>query len=127
MFCLQDTANEDYIGKLGNHLDGGDGRHPPDSPETGDNALARDLTGGNALDEELGELSGRVGQAQHLNQVDHEDTGTHNGNDLGFLVSEQREIFCSARKAPLAPNLALVKAMLGFAFTFVTSIGGGCT
>ncbi|TRZ21566.1 hypothetical protein HGM15179_005546 [Zosterops borbonicus] len=87
----EDTANEDYIGKLGNHLDGGDGRHPPDRPETGDNALARDLTGRNALDEELGELSGRVGQAQHLNQVDHEDTGTHNGNDLGFLEGDARD------------------------------------
>ncbi|XP_066041119.1 dentin matrix acidic phosphoprotein 1-like [Chamaea fasciata] len=87
----EDTANEGYIGKLGNHLDGGDGRHPPASPETGDNALARDLTGGNALDEELGELSGRVGQAQHVNQVDHEDTGTHNGNDLGFLEADARD------------------------------------
>lgn len=93
MFCLQDTANEDYISKLGNHLDGGDGRHPPASPETGENALARDLTAGNAVDEELGELSGqgmggRVRQAQQVNQVDHDDMGAHNGNDLGFLVSE---------------------------------------
>lgn len=121
MFCLQDTGNEDYIAKLGNHVDGGDGRHPPASPETGENALARDLTGGNAVDEELGELrgqdiGGQVGQAQHVNQVDHEDTGTHNVNDLGFLVSEWREVLCSARRAPLAPNLALVKAVLGFAF-----------
>lgn len=93
MFCLQDTANEDYISNLGNHLDGGDGIHPPASPEPGENALARDLMGGNAMNEELGELSGQdmrgqVGQAQHVNQVDHEDMGTHNGNDLGFLVSE---------------------------------------
>lgn len=121
MFCLQDTTNQDYIDKLGNRLDGGDGRHPPASPETGENALARDLAGGNAVDEELGELSGQdvgdqVGQAQHVNQVDHEDLSAHNGNDLGFLVSEWRGMFCSARKAPLAPKLALVKAVLGFAF-----------
>ncbi|XP_039921217.1 dentin matrix acidic phosphoprotein 1-like [Hirundo rustica] len=92
----EDATNEDYIGKLGNHLDGGDGRHPPAGPETGENALARDLTGGNAVDEELGELSGqdvggRAGQAQHVNQVDHEDTGTHNGNDLGFLEADARD------------------------------------
>ncbi|XP_014110215.1 PREDICTED: dentin matrix acidic phosphoprotein 1 [Pseudopodoces humilis] len=90
------TANEDYIGKLGNHLDGGDGRHPPASPETGENALARELMGENAMDEELGELSGqdvggRVGQVQDMNQVDHEDMGTHNGNDLGFLDVDARD------------------------------------
>uniref|UniRef100_A0A803W7G9 Dentin matrix acidic phosphoprotein 1 n=1 Tax=Ficedula albicollis TaxID=59894 RepID=A0A803W7G9_FICAL len=90
------------MGKLGNHLDGGDGRHPPAGPETGDNALARDLRGGNAVDQELGELrgqdaGGQVGQAQHANQVDREDTGAHNGNDLGFLVSGLGGRFSSAR------------------------------
>ncbi|XP_071287516.1 dentin matrix acidic phosphoprotein 1 [Agelaius tricolor] len=92
----EDTANEDYIDKLGNHLDGGDGRHHPASPETGENALARDLAGGNAVDEELGELSGQdvgdqVGQAQHVNQVDHEDMSARNGNDLGFLEVDARD------------------------------------
>ncbi|XP_041905822.1 dentin matrix acidic phosphoprotein 1-like isoform X1 [Corvus kubaryi] len=92
----EDTANEDYISKLGNHLDGGDGIHPPASPEPAENALARDLTGGNAVNEEMGELSGqdmggRVGQAQHVNQVDHEDMGAHNGNDLGFLEADARD------------------------------------
>ncbi|XP_041267932.1 dentin matrix acidic phosphoprotein 1-like [Onychostruthus taczanowskii] len=92
----EDTANEDYIGKLGNHLDGGDGRHPPASPETGENALSRDLAGGNAVDEELGELSGQdvgdqVGQAQHVNQVDHEDMSANNGNDLGFLEADAHD------------------------------------
>ncbi|KAL9852782.1 uncharacterized protein GJ701_005065 [Geothlypis trichas] len=92
----EDTANQDYIDKLGNRLDGGDGRHHPASPETGENALARDLAGGNAVDEELGELSGqdvgdRVGQAQHVNQVDHEDLSAHSGNDLGFLEVDARD------------------------------------
>nr|XP_026648332.1 dentin matrix acidic phosphoprotein 1 [Zonotrichia albicollis] len=92
----EDTANEDYIGKLGNLLDGGDGRHHPANPETGENALARDLAGGNAVYEELDELSGqdvggRVGQAQHMNQVDHDDMSPHNGNDLGFLEVDARD------------------------------------
>ncbi|XP_056346332.1 dentin matrix acidic phosphoprotein 1-like [Oenanthe melanoleuca] len=92
----EDATNEDYMGKLGNHLDGGDGRHPPAGPETGDNALARDLRGGNAVDQELGELrgqdvGGQVGQVQHVNQVDQEDTGAHNGNDLGFLEADARD------------------------------------
>ncbi|XP_014167373.1 dentin matrix acidic phosphoprotein 1 [Geospiza fortis] len=95
-YAYPDTANGDYIGKLGNRLDGGDGRHHPASPETGENALARDLAGGNAVDEELGELSGqdvgdRVEQAQHVNQVDHEDMSAHNGNDLGFLEVDARD------------------------------------
>ncbi|XP_063271275.1 dentin matrix acidic phosphoprotein 1-like [Prinia subflava] len=87
----EDTINEDYISNLGNHLDGGDGRHPSASPDTGENALARDLTGGNAVDEELAELGGWAGQAPHLNQVDHEETGAHNGNDLGFLEADARD------------------------------------
>ncbi|XP_071412105.1 dentin matrix acidic phosphoprotein 1-like [Pithys albifrons albifrons] len=92
----EDTANEDYVNKVGSLLDGGDGRHPPAGLERGDNALARDLMGGNAVDEELGEHSGRdkgnrVGQAQHMNQVDHEDPSAHNGNDLGFLEEDARD------------------------------------
>ncbi|KAL2304754.1 hypothetical protein Nmel_006709, partial [Mimus melanotis] len=92
----EDTTNEDYMGKLGNHLNGGDGIHPAAGPETGDNALARDLTGRNAVDQELAELSaqdagGRVGQAQHVNQVDQEDVGAHNGNDFGFLEGDARD------------------------------------
>ncbi|XP_009072104.1 PREDICTED: dentin matrix acidic phosphoprotein 1 [Acanthisitta chloris] len=88
----KDTANEDYI----NVLDGGEGRHAPASAERGDNALARDLVGGNDVDEELGKYSGRdkgdpVGQAQHVNQVDHEDMSAHNRNDLGFLEEDARD------------------------------------
>ncbi|XP_018782497.3 dentin matrix acidic phosphoprotein 1 [Serinus canaria] len=92
----EDTTNEDYISKLGNRLDGGDGRHHPAGPETGENALARDLAGGNAVDEELGELSGQdeggqVGQAQHVNQVDHKDMRAQNGNNLGFREVDARD------------------------------------
>jgi len=110
MFCLQGTASEDYINKLGNLLGGGDGRHPSASAERGDNTLAGDLQGGNAVGEELAERGGedkggRVGQAQHLNRVDHEDTSAWDGNGLGFLVSVRRGVFFSARKAHLALNL----------------------
>ncbi|XP_017929541.2 dentin matrix acidic phosphoprotein 1 [Manacus vitellinus] len=92
----RDTANEEHVNKLGNLLNGGDGRHPPVGVERGDNALAGDLMGGNAVDEELGEHSGRdkgdrVGQAQHVNQVDHEDASARNGNDLGFLEGDARD------------------------------------
>lgn len=118
MFCLQDTASEDYLNKLGNLLGGGDGRHPPASAERGDNALAGDPAGGNAVGEELGEHGGRekgdrVGDAQRLNWVDHEDASARDGNSLGFLVSERRGVFCSARKAHLPPNLVLVRVVLG--------------
>lgn len=118
MFCLQDTASEDYINKLGSFLGGGDGRYPPASAERADNALAGDLAGGNAVGEELGEhggrdKGGRVGEAQHLNRVDHKDTSARDGNSLGFLVSEWRGIFCSARKTCLAPNLVSVRVALG--------------
>ncbi|XP_041572010.2 dentin matrix acidic phosphoprotein 1 [Taeniopygia guttata] len=90
-YAYPDTANEDYIGKLGNHLDGGDGRHPPASPEAGENTLARDLTGGNAVDELSGQdVGGRAGQAQHVNQ-DHKDVSVRNGNDLGFLEVDARD------------------------------------
>uniref|UniRef100_A0A8C5UD02 Dentin matrix acidic phosphoprotein 1 n=1 Tax=Malurus cyaneus samueli TaxID=2593467 RepID=A0A8C5UD02_9PASS len=53
MFWLQDTANEDVISKLGNHLEDRDGRHPPAGLEMGENALAKDLAGGNAVDEDF--------------------------------------------------------------------------
>lgn len=110
MFCIQDTANEDYINKLGNLLDGEDGRHPPVTGETGDNALAGDIAAGNTVDEELGEhggqdKGGRAGEPQQLNQVDHEDASARDGNSLGFLVSKWRGVFCSARKVHIAPNL----------------------
>ncbi|XP_019327875.1 PREDICTED: dentin matrix acidic phosphoprotein 1 [Aptenodytes forsteri] len=90
-----DTASENYINKLGNLPGGGDGRHPPASVERGDNALAGELAGGNAVGEELGEQSGRdkegrAGEAQHLNQVDHEDTNARNGSSLGFLEEDAR-------------------------------------
>ncbi|KAM6402129.1 LOW QUALITY PROTEIN: uncharacterized protein J5M81_004400 [Pluvialis apricaria] len=89
----EDTGSEDYISKLGNLLGGGDGRHPPASAERGDNALARDPAGGNAVGEELSEhggqdKGGRVGEAQHLNQVDHKDTSARGGNSLGFLEED---------------------------------------
>lgn len=118
MFCLQDTASEDYINKLGNLLAGEDGRRPPASAEKGDNALAEDPAGGNAVGEEVGkhggqDKGGRVGEAQHLNRVDHEDTSAWDGNGLGFLVSEWRGVFCSARKTRLAPNLLSVRVALG--------------
>lgn len=118
MFCLQDTASEDYLNKLGSLLSGGDGRHPPASAERGDNALAGDLAGGNAVGEELGEHGGRekgdrVEDTQRLNWVDDKDTSARDGNSLGFLVSERRGVFCSARKAHLAPNLVLVRVVLG--------------
>lgn len=113
MFCIQDRANEDYINKLGNLLNGEDGRHPPVTGEMGDNALARDTAVGNAVGEELGEhgghggqdKGGRAGEPQYLNQVDHEDASAREGNSLGFLVSEQRGVFCSARKVRIPPNL----------------------
>nr|XP_009930584.1 PREDICTED: dentin matrix acidic phosphoprotein 1 [Opisthocomus hoazin] len=90
------TASEDYINKLGNLLGGGDGRHPSASAERGDNTLAGDLQGGNAVGEELAERGGedkggRVGQAQHLNRVDHEDTSAWDGNGLGFLEEDARD------------------------------------
>ncbi|XP_075277350.1 uncharacterized protein LOC104327380 isoform X1 [Opisthocomus hoazin] len=90
------TASEDYINKLGNLLGGGDGRHPSASAERGDNTLAGDLQGGNAVGEELAEhggedKGGRVGQAQHLNRVDHEDTSAWDGNGLGFLEEDARD------------------------------------
>ncbi|KAM9580884.1 dentin matrix acidic phosphoprotein 1 isoform 1-T1 [Guaruba guarouba] len=92
----QDTANEDYINKLGNLLDGEDGRHPPITGETGDNALAGDTAAGNAVDEELGEhggqdKGGRAAESQHLNQVDHEDASARDGNSLGFLEEDARD------------------------------------
>ncbi|KAM6301250.1 LOW QUALITY PROTEIN: dentin matrix acidic phosphoprotein 1 [Aegotheles albertisi] len=92
----EDMANEDYTNKLGNLLDGGDGRHPPVSAERGDNDLAGDLVGGNTVGEELGEHGGqdkgdRVGEAQHLNRVDHEDTSAQDGNGLGFLEEDARD------------------------------------
>ncbi|XP_009325774.1 PREDICTED: dentin matrix acidic phosphoprotein 1-like [Pygoscelis adeliae] len=90
-----DTASENYINKLGNLPGGGDGRHPPAGVERGDNALAGELAGGNAVGEELGEhggrdKEGRAGEAQHLNRVDHEDTNARNGNSLGFLEEDAR-------------------------------------
>ncbi|XP_050752500.1 dentin matrix acidic phosphoprotein 1-like [Gymnogyps californianus] len=92
----EDTASEDYINKLGNLLGGGDGRHPPASAEKGDNALAGDPAGGNAVGEEVGEhggqdKGGRVGEARHLNRVDHEDTSAWDGNGLGFLEEDARD------------------------------------
>ncbi|XP_030347355.1 dentin matrix acidic phosphoprotein 1-like [Strigops habroptila] len=92
----QDTANEDYINNLGNLLDDGDGRHPPATGETGDNALAWDPAVGNAVGEELGEHGGqdkrgRAGEAQHLNQVDHEGASARDGNSLGFLEEDARD------------------------------------
>ncbi|KAM9236440.1 dentin matrix acidic phosphoprotein 1 [Leptosomus discolor] len=92
----EDTASEDYINKLSNFLSGGDGRHPPASAEMGDNALARDLTGGNTVSKELGERGGQVkgsklGEAQHLNQVHHEDPSARDGNSLGFLEEDARD------------------------------------
>ncbi|XP_068260345.1 dentin matrix acidic phosphoprotein 1 [Nyctibius grandis] len=92
----EDTASEDYINKLGNLLGGGDGRHPPVSAERGDNALPGDPAGGNNVGEELGEHTGqdkggRVGEVQHLNQVDHEDTSAQDGNGLGFLEEGARD------------------------------------
>ncbi|KAM6346060.1 LOW QUALITY PROTEIN: dentin matrix acidic phosphoprotein 1 [Podargus strigoides] len=92
----EDTASEDYINKLGNLLGDGDVRHPPANVERGDNALARDPAGGNTMGEELGEQGdrdkrGRVGKAQHLNRLDHEDTSALDGNSLGFLEEDARD------------------------------------
>ncbi|KAM9295754.1 LOW QUALITY PROTEIN: dentin matrix acidic phosphoprotein 1 [Morus bassanus] len=92
----EDTASEDYINKLGNLLGGGDGRHLPASTERGDNALAGDLAGGNAVGKELGEhggqdKGGRAGEAQHLNRVDHKDASARDGNGLGFLEEDARD------------------------------------
>ncbi|KAM9662237.1 LOW QUALITY PROTEIN: dentin matrix acidic phosphoprotein 1 [Morphnus guianensis] len=92
----EDTASEDYLNKLGNLLGGGDGRHPPASAERGDNALAGDPAGGNAVGEELGEHGGRekgdrVGDTQHPNWVDHKDTSARDGNSLGFLEEDARD------------------------------------
>ncbi|XP_061206939.1 dentin matrix acidic phosphoprotein 1 [Neopsephotus bourkii] len=92
----QNTANEDYINKLGNLLDGEDGRHPPVTGETGNNALAGDKAVGNAVGEELGKHGGQdkggsAGEPQHLNQVDHEDVSARDGNSLGFLEEDARD------------------------------------
>ncbi|XP_059682917.1 dentin matrix acidic phosphoprotein 1-like [Gavia stellata] len=92
----EDAASEDYINKLGNLPGGGDDRRPPASAERGDNALAEDPAGGNAVGEELGEhdgrdKGGRAGEAQHLNWVDHEDTSARDGNGLGFLEEDARD------------------------------------
>ncbi|XP_069637236.1 dentin matrix acidic phosphoprotein 1 [Haliaeetus albicilla] len=92
----EDTASEDYLNKLGNLLGGGDGRHPPASAERGDNALAGDPAGGNAVGEELGEHGGRekgdrVEDTQRLNWVDHKDTSARDGNSLGFLEEDARD------------------------------------
>ncbi|XP_009863745.1 PREDICTED: dentin matrix acidic phosphoprotein 1-like [Apaloderma vittatum] len=91
-----DTASEDYINKLGNLLGDGDERHPPPSVEREDNALAGDLTDGNAVGEELSEhgsrdRGGRVVEAQQLNRVDHQDMSARNGNSLGFLEEDARD------------------------------------
>ncbi|XP_074723609.1 uncharacterized protein LOC141943045 [Strix uralensis] len=90
----EDTASKDDINKLGNLLGGGDGRHPSASAEKGDNALTGDPAGGNIVGEELGEhggrdKGGRVGQAQDLNWVDHEDASLR--NSLGFLEEDARD------------------------------------
>lgn len=86
--------------------------------ERGHNALAGDPTSGNAVGEKLGEhggqdKAGRVGEVQHLNQMDREAATAQDGNSLDFLVSEQRGVFCFAREAHLAPNLVLVRVALG--------------
>ncbi|XP_010295737.1 PREDICTED: dentin matrix acidic phosphoprotein 1, partial [Phaethon lepturus] len=91
-----DTTSEDYINKLGNLLGGGDGRDPPASAGRGDNALAGDPADGNTVGEELGkhggrDKGGRVGEAQQLNWVDHEDASTREGNSLGFLEEDARD------------------------------------
>ncbi|XP_062458785.1 dentin matrix acidic phosphoprotein 1 isoform X1 [Pezoporus occidentalis] len=91
----QDTANEEYINKLGNLLDGEDGRHPPVTGET-ENTLAGDTAVGNAVGEDLGkhgghDKGGRAGEPQHLNQVDHEDASARGGNSLGFLEEDARD------------------------------------
>ncbi|XP_074759949.1 uncharacterized protein LOC141959641 [Athene noctua] len=90
----EDTASKDDINKLGNLLGGGDSRHPSASAEKGDNTLTGEPAGGNAVGEELGEhggrdQGGRVGQAQDLNWVDHEDASL--GNSLGFLEEDARD------------------------------------
>ncbi|XP_075565883.1 uncharacterized protein LOC104034693 [Pelecanus crispus] len=92
----EDTASEGYSNKLGNLLDGRDRRHPSASAERGDNALARDPAGGNAVGEDLGEhrgqdKGGRAGEAQHLNQVDHVDASAQDGNGLGFLDEDAHD------------------------------------
>ncbi|XP_010141787.1 PREDICTED: dentin matrix acidic phosphoprotein 1-like [Buceros rhinoceros silvestris] len=92
----EDATSEDYINKLGNILGAGDDRRPPASVERGDNALARDSTGGNAVGEKLGEhggrdKGGRVGEVQHLNQVDHEAATAQDGNSLDFLEEDARD------------------------------------
>ncbi|KAM6135691.1 uncharacterized protein FYN12_002326 [Phoenicopterus ruber ruber] len=92
----EDTASKDDINELGDLLGGGDGRHLPASAERGDNALAGDPAGGNAVGEELGEFGsrdkgGRAREAQHLNRVDHEDTNARDGNGLGFLEEDARD------------------------------------
>ncbi|PKU39110.1 dentin matrix acidic phosphoprotein 1 [Limosa lapponica baueri] len=91
-----DTGDEDYISKLGDLLGGGDGRLPPASVERGENALARHPVGGNAVSKELSEQGGqdkggRVGEAQHLNWVDHKDKSTQDGNGLGFLEEDAHD------------------------------------
>ncbi|KAM6429955.1 dentin matrix acidic phosphoprotein 1 [Rhynochetos jubatus] len=92
----EDTASENYSNNLGNLLGGGDGRHPLAGAEREDNALAGDPAGGNAVGEELGndggqDKGGRAGEAQHLNQVDHEDPSARDGNSLGFLEEDARD------------------------------------
>lgn len=137
MFHFQDIANEGDINELG----GGDGRHPPAHAERGDNALAGDLAGGNAVGKELSsrDEGDRAREVQHLNQVDHEDTNAARENSLGFLVSEKRGVFWSARrpKSPVNQGTAWParSAMPKMPMTcepsqlslFVTSLGGGCT
>ncbi|KAM6261751.1 dentin matrix acidic phosphoprotein 1 [Porphyrio hochstetteri] len=85
----EDTASEDYINQLG----GGDGRYPPPSAERGDSALTGDLAGGNAVVEEHGgrDKGSNVGEAQHLNWVDHKDMSAQDGNSLGFLEGDARD------------------------------------
>nr|XP_021144681.1 LOW QUALITY PROTEIN: dentin matrix acidic phosphoprotein 1-like [Columba livia] len=85
----EDIANEGDINELG----GGDGRHPPAHVERGDNALAGDLAGGNAVGKELSsrDEGDRAREVQHLNQVDHEDTNAGRENSLGFLEEDARD------------------------------------
>ncbi|KAM6120258.1 LOW QUALITY PROTEIN: uncharacterized protein FYW35_005321 [Pterocles gutturalis] len=88
----EDTASKDDFNKLGNLLGGGDGRHPPGSAERGDNALAGEPAGGNAVGElHSREEGGRAREAQHLNWVDHEDTDAQDENSLGFLEEDARD------------------------------------
>ncbi|OPJ75946.1 dentin matrix acidic phosphoprotein 1-like [Patagioenas fasciata monilis] len=85
----EDIANEGDINELG----GGDDRHPPAHVERGDNALAGDLAGGNAVGKELSsqDEGDRAREVQHLNQVDHEDRNARWENSLGFLEEDARD------------------------------------